>query len=58
MEQFGIRNSELELTSICKLKLLQLSIARTAVKQAIEQNEAQAMEWMNQRLKALGVSLS
>ena len=35
-----------------------LEIAKTAVEQAIETDEATAIAWMNQQLKALGVNLS
>lgn len=32
-------------------------IAKTGVEQAIEQNEEEAIAWMNQQLEALGISL-
>ena len=35
-----------------------LEIAKTGVERAIETDEATAMTWMNQQLKALGVDLS
>ena len=41
-----------------KLYNLLRGIAKTGVEQAIEQNEEMAIEWMNQQLEALGVSLS